>query len=289
MDLAHYEDNDIQRWREQYTVYNLGPKAVGNPVITSGGGVVTVLDPRKITDYLDAEKVLRDQIVASFGVPPAKVGIIETGNIGGGTGEAQNKSFQVNTIIPVANLLLEKLNYHLVQQGFGIEGWHLEFEEIDFRDSLTVEQVRDMRLKNGSYSLNEYRAELGKPPVDGGDTNIVDTRTGIVSWLDMEAMSKATIANKTAPLTAAGVNGYVPGVPDALEPEPVPSALAGVAPSKTISPLTKPGMPDNATQGKPPVESYGADTRSLEAAWERAYRARRKEALRALPGPEKGQ
>jgi HK97 family phage portal protein len=301
VDLAHFEDNDVQRWREQYTVYNLGPKAVGNPLITTGGGAVQVLDPRKVTDYLDAERVLRDQIISSFGVPPSKVGIIETGNIGGGSGEAQNKSFQINTVIPVANLLLEKLNYHLVKVGFKISGWHFEFAEVDFRDSITVEQVRELRLKYGAYSINDWRAELGKQPIPGGDTNIVDTRTGIVAWDDMEAMSKASIANKVAPLSAAGVNDYVPGVPDP-DVEPVPPAgqkvppggkvppVPDIPPNQMRSPEDQPGRSKDAIQGKPPKESlYEADRRSLEAAWGKAYRARRKEALRSLPGSERGE
>jgi HK97 family phage portal protein len=303
VDLAHFEDNDVQRWREQYQVNNLGPKAVGNPLITTGGGAVQVLDPRKVTDYLDAERVLRDQIIAAFGVPPSKVGVIETGNIGGGSGEAQNKSFQINTIIPVANLLLEKLNYHLIKVGFKIQDFHFEFAEIDFRDSITVEQVRELRLKYGAYSVNDWRAELGKQPIPGGDTNIVDTRTGIVAWEDMEAMSKASIANKVAPLSAAGVNDYVPGVPEP-DMEPVApmdqKAPPGVhpgqvpkvpdVPAKSLqSPEEAPGLSKDATQGKAPKESlYEADRRALEAAWGRAYRARRKEALRGLPPSERG-
>lgn len=293
VDLAHFEDNDVQRWREQYQVYNLGPKAVGNPLITTGGGAVQVLDPRKVTDYLDAERVLRDQIISAFGVPPAKVGVIETGNIGGGSGEAQNKSFQINTVIPVANLLLEKLNYHLIKVGFKIQGWHFEFAEVDFRDSLTVEQVRELRLKYGAYSVNDWRAELGKQPIPGGDTNIVDTRTGIVAWEDMEAMSKASIANKVAPLTAAGVNDYVPGVPEPEVPEdPLPDLkvppVPDMNPNLPRSPEDQPGLAKDATQGKPPRESlYESDRRSLEAAWGKAYRARRKEALKTLPGLDK--
>jgi len=303
VDLAHFEDNDVQRWREQYQVYNLGPKAVGNPLITTGGGAVQVLDPRKVTDYLDAERVLRDQIIAAFGVPPSKVGVIETGNIGGGSGEAQNKSFQINTIIPVANLLLEKLNYHLIKVGFKIQDFHFEFAEIDFRDSLTVEQVRELRLKYGAYSVNDWRAELGKQPIPGGDTNIIDTRTGIVAWDDMEAMSKASIANKVAPLSAAGVNDYVPGVPEP-EMEPIApmdqKAPPGVHPGKVPkvpdvpptakrSPEEAPGLSKDATQGKAPKESlYETDRRALEAAWGRAYRARRKEALKGLPPSERG-
>lgn len=301
VDLAHFEDNDVQRWREQHQVFNLGPKAVGNPIITTGAGTVNVLSPHQIMDYLETERQLRDQIISAFGVPPAKVGIVETGNIGGGSGEAQNKSFQVNTIIPTANLLLEKFNFHVVQQGFKITGWHVEFAEVDFRDSLTVEQVRELRLKYGAYSVNDWRAELGKPPIPGGDVNILDTRTGIIAWDDMEAMSKASIANKAAPLTAAGVDGYVPGLPDAKE-EPAPSALGALVggggggkvapvpdkvPKAKLDPLVAPGLPKNAIDGIPPRETYEHDSRALRTAWSKAYRARRREALRTLPGPEK--
>ena len=70
-----------------------------------------------------------------YGVPPAKASIIESGNLGGGTGEAQDKSFRVNTCAPIAELVLEKLNFAIVRMGFGIEGWRLKFEDIDWRDS----------------------------------------------------------------------------------------------------------------------------------------------------------
>src|SRR6185503_8309498 len=52
VDLGQKQDTDVQRFREQYMVFNLGPKAVGTPVITTNGGQVQVLDPRKVADYL---------------------------------------------------------------------------------------------------------------------------------------------------------------------------------------------------------------------------------------------
>lgn len=257
VDLAHYQDNDVQRWREQYRVFNLGPKAVGEPVLTTGGGGVQVLDQRKVTDYLDADRQLRDQIIATFGVPPAKLGIIETGNLGGGTGEAQDKTFRVNTIIPVANLILEKLNFHLLQQGFGIEDFHLEFQEIDYRDSRIVEEIRQIRLNSGAYTINRWRAEIGEPPIEGGDDAILMDRQGPVFWEDMATFSKAMIAYRTAPLTAAGVNGYVPGVPDAeLDPTPDPTAPVPDTKPQPQDPEDKPGLSKDATQGEPPEELW---------------------------------
>ncbi|MFL4491556.1 phage portal protein [Streptomyces sp. VTCC 41912] len=246
VDLAHFQDSDVQRWREQYRVFNLGPKAVGEPVLTTGGGGVQVLDQRKVSDYLDADRQLRDQIIAAFGVPPAKLGIIETGNLGGGTGEAQDKTFRVNTIIPIANLVLEKLNYHLLLQGFGIEDWHLEFQEIDYRDSKVVEEIREMRLRAGAYSLNRWRAEIGEPPVEGGDTPIFMERTFIADWANMEDLAKSFIVKNLG--AAAQQPGGAPQDPNDLAP---PASGDGPA-----DPEDGPGLSKDATQGEPPEEMW---------------------------------
>lgn len=293
VDLGHYQDADVQRWREQYQINNLGPKAVGTPVLTTGGGGVQVLDPHKVGDYLETCSRLRDEMVSAFGVPPSKVGIIETGNLGGGTAEGQNKTFQINTILPIAAIILEKLNYHLVQVGFGITEYQLQFAEIDYRDSEVVEKIRDMRLRSGAYTLNRWRDEIGEPPVDGGDDAVIVDRGNIVAWDDMMAMSKATVANKAAPMTVAGVDGYVPGLPDADKPEPPPNPMMGLHPA-LVDPQAAPGGKKDAAQGKedpqgtPPKETTDLrDQRRLSESWSRAYRARRAQALRELPEGEK--
>jgi HK97 family phage portal protein len=265
VDLAHYQDTDVQRWREQYTVHNLGPKAVGTPVITTAGGGVQVLDARKVTDYLDATRQLRDEIISCFGCPPAKLGIIESGNLGGGTAEGQDKTFRVNTVIPIANLILEKLNFHLLAQGFGITDFHLEFAEIDYRDSKTVEDIRDMRLRNGAYTLNRYRDEIGEPPVPGGDDPVLVDRQNLVLWADMSRMSEAQIAKAAAPGVAAGVQ--VDGVqvqqpPTAAtgddEPTtPAPDTGSGAdKPTGMTDPEDKPGLAKDAAQGEAPKEMW---------------------------------
>jgi HK97 family phage portal protein len=289
VDLPRSQDGDVQIWREKYTVNNLGPKAVGTPVITTGGGHVNVLDPRKVQDYLQASRQLRDEIISCFGVPPAKLGIIESGNLGGGTGEEQDKTFRANTVIPVASLILEKLNYTLLQRGFGITEWHMEFGEIDYRDSKVVEEIRDMRLRNGSYTLNRYRDEIGEPPVDGGNDAVLVDRQNLVRWADMDAMSKAQVASRLKG-TALEPGEPVPGEPAAVEkpePKPVPPQLApfaGQTPDPQLPPDDRPGGPNDATQGKAPKENVlQRDTRRLDEAWGKAYRARRRQALKELP------
>lgn len=289
VDLGASDDGDTQQWREKYRVFNLGPKAIGNPVITTRKGEVNVLDPRKVQDYLATSKQLRDEIIACSGVPPAKLSIIESGNLGGGTGESQDKTFRVDKISPVQALVLEKLNYHIVQCGFGITEWAWEFGEVDYRDSKVVEEIRDMRLRNGGYVLNRYRDEIGEPPVEGGDDAVLVDRQNLVLWSDIAAMSKAQIAGK-----AKGSNLEIDPEVDANEPaqiqkaekpEPPPQLMPGQPPPDAgLPPKDRPGGKDDAVQGKPPEENaFARDTRKLGEAWQRTYRARRRQALNELP------
>src|SRR5581483_10693906 len=118
----------------------LGPRNLGTPIATKGQATVKELAHGRVADVESYLNQKRDEIIACYGVPPSKIGIIESGNLGGGTGESQDRTFRINTCQPIAELILEKLNYHIAWQGFGVEGWHLKFGDIDMRDSKTVEE-----------------------------------------------------------------------------------------------------------------------------------------------------
>jgi hypothetical protein len=218
------------------------------PVATVGGAHVTELASYRVADvetYLDQK---RDEILASFGVPPAMASIIESGNLGSGSGDSQRKMFTINTCEPIAQLILEKINFAVVRQGFGITDWHAKFKNVDYRDSQAIEDIRDMRLRNGSWTQNRYRAEIGEPPIEGGDDAVLIDRQNLVLWSDMVAMSKATVAGKGAAAVAAGEQ----------PPNGEPIAPDGTGESATV-PSTVP------------------------AAWTHEYRRRLREARRELP------
>ncbi|MDX3245839.1 phage portal protein [Streptomyces sp. ME18-1-4] len=260
---------EINRWNAQYQARNVGPRNIGNPINTKGGAKVEELAQSRTMDYLKFLEQKRDEIIASYGVPPAKVGIIESGNLGGGTGEAQDRTFMINTCQPIAELVLEALNFALSKQGFGVQGWKLKFRDIDMRDSKTVEEIRDTRLRNGSWSLNRYRADIGEPAVDGGDQPILVDRQNLTKWADMDAASKANIASKLkgTDLTPADPVHGEPLAVEKPEPAPVPSQLVPFAA----------GAPPGTDDGAPDDESPAESARDL-------YRRRLLEALAALPG-----
>jgi HK97 family phage portal protein len=258
---------ELSRWRAMFMQQNVGPRNIGTPIITKGGAKITELAHSRIADLEAYKSQLRDEILACYGVPPAKAMVIESGNLGGGTGESQDRTFRVNTCEPIAQLVLEKLNFHIVRQGFQIRDWHVKFGDVDMRDSKTIEEIRDTRLRNGSWTLNKYRAEIGEPAVDGGDDPVLVDRQNLVLWADMDSMSKAGIAARLKG-TALEPAEPVPGQPVTIEkPEPAPppaqlAPFAGQPPTGAAPPGTEP-------EDKPPQ----AETLRAE------YRRRLREAL----------
>jgi hypothetical protein len=204
-------DSDTEIWWQKYQVRNLGISNIGNPILSRGGAALVEMHERKIAEYLATLKDVRDTILSGYGVPPSKVGVIESGNIGGGTGTAQDKTFRVNTCGPYDELALEKINFHLLRQGFGVDGWKIKSGEVDWRDDKIVEDIRDQRLRNGSWTLNRYRNEIGEPPVDGGDVPVLVDRQNLVAWADLAALSKAAVTTAAA----TGSTSQAPGVPGA--------------------------------------------------------------------------
>jgi HK97 family phage portal protein len=126
-------------------------------------------------DFLKGRELMCKEILAGYQVPPALVGLIESGNIGGGTGESQEKSFLRNACDPLRAIVMGQINYRITQQGFNCTCWKIGTRYADYRDDTVVSEIQDRRIRNGSMSINEVRRDMNRPPVDGGDINIVVT------------------------------------------------------------------------------------------------------------------
>jgi hypothetical protein len=249
------QDSDVEIFSQKYQIRNLGISNIGNPIMSRGGVVMNEQQTDKITEYLTVMDRLRDTICSGYGTPPSKVGIIESGNLGGGTGTSQDKTFRVNTCGPYDELALEKLNFSITSRGFGLEGWKIRSGEVDWRDDKVVEDIRDTRLRNGSWTLDRYRAEIGEPTVDGGDVPVLVDRQNMIAWTDLAALSKAAVAAASAKGASSGPTG---GVTDA------------------------PGAPDAPKTGAGQETTAETADEALRAAWTEAYAARRAATVQEL-------
>lgn len=101
----------------------------------------------------------RDTVVASHGVPPRMVGIMQAGQLGGG-GEVsgQLKTWKENDINPRQTNFEDFLN-NTVIASFGDHKWKLKFREMDVTDMLTDAKFWEKALnpQNGWANRDEAR------------------------------------------------------------------------------------------------------------------------------------
>lgn len=209
-------ESETKRQLQQYRVQNLGIDNLGNPFFTRGGAKGNLLRQNQIKEYLETLNQKRDEIVSGYGVPPSKVGIIESGNLGGGTGTSQDKTFRVNTCGPIGEAFLEKFTFHLLREAFGVEGWRAKFGDVDWRDDKVVEEIRDTRIRNGQWTINRAREEIGEPAVPGGDDPVLVDRQNLVLVADLPDYSKAAVTalrNKGGGAAVVAASGAMPDVP----------------------------------------------------------------------------
>ena len=261
-------ETEMKRFQQQYAIRNMGSANIGNLLETKGGAEVKELSMNQLTQWMDIKQQARDEIYTGYGVPPSKVGVIEAGNLGAGTGTSQDRMFNVNTCGPIGELVLEKFTFALLQQAYGIYDWHLKFGTVDWRDDMIIEQIADLRIRNGRHTINKSRAIIGEPPIPGGDDAFLVDRQAVVLYRDLDAYSQASVR---------GVDG-TPN-PDASPPLSPVGAKHGM--SKEDIAVEAPATPTVAPAKPPTVENY-YDDHELNEAWQRHYQEQREKILADL-------
>lgn len=111
----------------------------------------------KDMSYLELMKFARDNIVQTFGVPPQLIGIIETANLGSGSGDSQKKDWKI-TFNGASSFVEDAFNNTLKNFGFS-ERFH--YQQMDVVDELYDAQVNQIYIQNGIKTIDEIRNELG--------------------------------------------------------------------------------------------------------------------------------
>jgi len=166
--------DDANRYLKFFRENYMGINNAHMPPVFYGGSKLVEFGHGSIElDFLKSLAWCRDEILSGFNVPLDVLGIQETAHLGGGSGESANKIFVYNTVKPIEQLVLEKLNYRLVQRAFGIDDWLISVSHADYRDDQEIAKVSDTQIRNGSLTINEARQERGRPPVKGGDEAVI--------------------------------------------------------------------------------------------------------------------
>lgn len=163
-----------------------------------GGNYQQTNNTNKDMEFLELIRYSRDCIITMFGVPPAKVGIIETANLGTGSGESQDKNFS-KVINTDCRVIEDAFNKNLGRSGFQEL---FSFIRDDHEDKLQRATIEDKQLRNGSLFINEVRSGYGLEPVDWGNVPLNYSQYGVApspeSLDNMEPLSNKTKMLKKA-------------------------------------------------------------------------------------------
>lgn len=163
LDLGNCSRAQLERTRQYWNTHMKGAKNAHKTIITEGGAKYSSIGtPPKDMEFLNQRKFNRDEIIAVYGVPPAKIGIFETANRA--NSKEQDKTFKSETIIPLQRMIAEKINRKLMPK-FGVPV-EFHFNEVDLRDESEQSKVDEVYLEQGVVTVNEIRKRKGLKPFD---------------------------------------------------------------------------------------------------------------------------
>lgn len=104
----------------------------------------------------------RDEVLAAHGVPPYRMGIAETGSLGGSTAVESTEIYKDSIIQPRQQMIEARINRHILRDALGITDWSFRFNEIDTRDEERDTQIYQMLFQMGAITPNQIREKLGE-------------------------------------------------------------------------------------------------------------------------------
>jgi HK97 family phage portal protein len=155
----------IEGWKARYQ----GIANAHKPAVLEGGLEIELLNKtQKELDFAAQQNVLRDQILAVFGVPKSLLGVVE--DVNRANAEASEYVFAKYTLAPRMRFMATTLSeFYLPLWGLSPTKYRLYAADCVPRNDEMDLKRKETGIKNGYYLINEIRAEEGLKPVTGGD------------------------------------------------------------------------------------------------------------------------
>jgi HK97 family phage portal protein len=138
--------------------------------------------PPKDMEYKEARQWCREVIANAFGVP---VGFFSSDNANRATSLTDLSNFMSFTIAPLTKMISEKLNKHLVKQFD--DNLFVEFENPVKSDNEFLMKQEMQRVDQGITTINEVRNELGREPVEWGDSPLGNLTTHVTDKGELDS------------------------------------------------------------------------------------------------------
>jgi PBSX family phage portal protein len=103
----------------------------------------------------------RDEIIVAHGVPPYRIGIAETGSLGGSTATESTIIYQDSVISPRQARLEALINKYIIREGFQIQGWAFKLKRIDLKQETQDKEIAGFLMDNAAMTPLELRKAFG--------------------------------------------------------------------------------------------------------------------------------
>lgn len=127
----------------------------------------------------------RDEILHAHGVPPQKVGIVETGKLGGNLASEQIVEYKNSIVTPGQEMVSTRMD-RLIEVGFGTTDLKFQFDPYDAEDKKLNAEVDQIYLNGRVRTPNEVRAQRfpDTQPLEGGDEPVNAPTVGDLVGID---------------------------------------------------------------------------------------------------------
>ena len=119
---------------------------------------------------------LLTKIMAVFKMQPLIMGIV-TPNTGQLNSEQQERQFKIDALGPDLRYFASVFSRYIIWDenfGLGYKNIYLDYYGVDLTDDNLQSQIDERYVRNGIFTINDIRAELGAPPVWWGDVPFIN-------------------------------------------------------------------------------------------------------------------
>ena len=141
------------------------------------------------------QKSLRNEVLVAYKMPPYRIGIAETGSLGGSTAKESTLIYVASVVTPLEKAVERLVTDKIIVEGLGCKNYTFNLNELDVRD-LDSEAKRDkLYFEMGALTPNQIREKHGKKTYgEEGDQYYVSSSFMPVGQEPAEKMNRTMIA-----------------------------------------------------------------------------------------------
>ena len=144
--------------------------------------------------FKDYNKSLRDEVLVVYKMPPYRIGIAETGSLGGSTARESTQIYVASVITPLEKAVERLITNKIIVKGLGCKNYTFNLNELDVRD-LDAEAKRDsLYFAMGALTPNQILEKQGKKTYEQGDAYYTNQMYLPVGEEPAEKMNRTMIA-----------------------------------------------------------------------------------------------